>query len=448
VGQKDRAVSTLPRLKAIVTHAYTHSPFYKQHFDAAGFHPRHLRTLGDVQYIPLLTRDDLVAHYDQIVTQPASKKSNSVTFTSAGTIGQKIPITYESKGLELYAAVFGRWLWSVGFRPGERIQCYTYAPTASTEAMDTPAIKAPPSQPTPPAWRALDVCRDYRSTMPTRFYHRMGMVKRGWFDQSFPAELQLQQIRSFQPDWLMGMPSTIRRIAALMRQRGEQPGFAARGIVLGGELLTETTRELIESSFHCRVYNRYSCVELWAMAYECRHGNLHVEDDLVHLEVIKDGLPVFQEHGQLVCTSLIHRHLPLIRYQNGDEGKLSSQSCSCGNTALVLSEIGDYRVRENSLARLWSPVVTLLENSFQRNFVLGEFQLRLAADGHGASLHYERGPRFTASTPQALRQALADFAPELNIEMVENARFDTEMSFKFSPLTVVNPPNCSRMLLH
>src|SRR5947209_16669596 len=48
--------------RAIVRHAYATVPFYRDRFDAAGLHPQDLRCFEDYQQVPVLTKADIRAH--------------------------------------------------------------------------------------------------------------------------------------------------------------------------------------------------------------------------------------------------------------------------------------------------------------------------------------------------------------------------------------------------
>ena len=47
------------KLKALVQHAWDHSPFYKKHFQEANITPDQIRTLDDIKKLPFLTKEDL-----------------------------------------------------------------------------------------------------------------------------------------------------------------------------------------------------------------------------------------------------------------------------------------------------------------------------------------------------------------------------------------------------
>jgi len=55
----------LERLKFIVNYAYENTNFYKQKYDKAGFHPRDLKTLKDIEKIPFLTKDEIIENYPE-----------------------------------------------------------------------------------------------------------------------------------------------------------------------------------------------------------------------------------------------------------------------------------------------------------------------------------------------------------------------------------------------
>ena len=57
--------------------------------------------------------------------------------------------------------------------------------------------------------------------------------------------------------------------APAARPRPEAP--RPHAIITSGEVLTADNRTLIESTFGCKVYNRYGCREFAVIASECGH---------------------------------------------------------------------------------------------------------------------------------------------------------------------------------
>jgi phenylacetate-CoA ligase len=90
--------------------------------------------------------------------------------------------------------------------------------------------------------------------------------------------------------------------------------------------------DALTMAFNAPVLIEYGCVEVGAMAYNCPHGALHISHDHVIFEVVDDsGHPVPEgETGNVVLTPLMHRAMPLIRYQLGDRATTQKTDCPCG----------------------------------------------------------------------------------------------------------------------
>ena len=57
---EERNALILERLKQVTRYAYDRSAFYRRHWDKAGFHPDHLKSLEDFEEkVPVITKKDL-----------------------------------------------------------------------------------------------------------------------------------------------------------------------------------------------------------------------------------------------------------------------------------------------------------------------------------------------------------------------------------------------------
>jgi phenylacetate-CoA ligase len=110
--------------------------------------------------------------------------------------------------------------------------------------------------------------------------------------------------------------------------------LAPRLIFTSAEVLDNESRKLIQSVFGSEVFDNYACYEFGLLGWECQHHmGYHMNVDSVIMEFVKDGEPVTEgEGGEIVCTSLLNRAMPLIRYKMGDIGVPLAESCSCGVT--------------------------------------------------------------------------------------------------------------------
>jgi phenylacetate-CoA ligase len=114
-------------------------------------------------------------------------------------------------------------------------------------------------------------------------------------------------------------------------------------IITSAGTLTSFIRETIEGVFQCKVFNRYGSREVSDIAGECKvHRGLHVFPWGCYVEIVDDEgerVPV-GTGGNILVTCLSNYAMPLVRYQLGDRGVLSSDTtCSCGRQGQILQEI-------------------------------------------------------------------------------------------------------------
>ena len=150
-------------------------------------------------------------------------------------------------------------------------------------------------------------------------------------------ERYVQALRWWKPQVLDGYTSNLVELARLMKQQGLQLRIPL--IVTTCEMLTESSRALLEEVFQGRVSDKYGSSENLALAIECKEGSRHVFENVGLLEIIDDsGVKVPNgDHGRIVLTTLVNELMPLVRYQIGDLGTLDAGgTCLCGRTSPVL----------------------------------------------------------------------------------------------------------------
>ena len=146
-------------------------------------------------------------------------------------------------------------------------------------------------------------------------------------------------LAAFRPDAMYGLPSALMEAAHALRLRGER--LSVRAVFTSGELLDGSTRASLAGAFEASVYDVYGTSETKEIGWECRQGGMHLNADVVRLEVLDDAghsLPAGVE-GDLVVTSLVNRAMPLLRYRTGDRGALLSGTCSCGRSSPLLGVV-------------------------------------------------------------------------------------------------------------
>ena len=142
----------------------------------------------------------------------------------------------------------------------------------------------------------------------------------------------LDAIRRFRPRLIYSYPTAAALLAQHAARRSRAGDFDwLRLFVLTGEEITPDQRAQVREAFGCAVASEYGSREVGLIAHECPHGGLHVISHHIHVEILKDGLPLpVGDLGEIACTNMTTRAQPMIRYRLGDVGRLVSTPCECG----------------------------------------------------------------------------------------------------------------------
>ncbi len=128
---------------------------------------------------------------------------------------------------------------------------------------------------------------------------------------------------------------------ARFQEKSGRPVRPLKTIMACAGTVTDETREKLSRVFGARVHNKYGSRECADMACECAAGGFHIYATGVHLEIVDDaGQPVpAGTTGRILVTLQHNRRFPMIRYEIGDIGALSSAKCRCGSPLPLLERV-------------------------------------------------------------------------------------------------------------
>ena len=154
-----------------------------------------------------------------------------------------------------------------------------------------------------------------------------------------PAATVARELAAFGPDTVYGLPSALLEAAEELAARAVR--LRVRRVFTSGELLRPAARQAIADAFGARVFDVYGSSETKEIAWECPAGGMHVNADVVRLEVLDDtNQPVPDGvEGHLVATLLVNTAMPLLRYRIGDRGSLLTGRCDCGHPFPLLGVV-------------------------------------------------------------------------------------------------------------
>ena len=304
------------RLRTVVTHAYETVPYYRRLFDNAKLKPTDIRGRGDLPKIPVLTRDHVRRHVDELWSRAFPVRGRRSGHTS-GTTGTPLTVGYDHDTVWMTYAVFDRHYRWAGCRLGR---------DGNRMAVARGNVIVPLSQKNPPFWRL------------NRRHHQLLLSSFHLSKANLPA--YFDALAEFRPEVLDGYPSTLYVLAKFLQARGET--FPLRAAITSSETLYDFQRELIEERFACRVFDYYALAERTVFSHECeRHQGHHVamEYGLAEIVDINAHSVTRGSVGKLVGTSLHNMAMPLIRYVTNDVSALRDEACACGRGLELMDDV-------------------------------------------------------------------------------------------------------------
>lgn len=318
------------RLLNLIEFARRRSPFYLQLYSDLP------EGINDLRLLPPVAKPELMARFDEWVTDPAVTRAGVEAFvadktlvgqpylgryfvcTTSGTTGHPAILLHDPDAITVYLVtdmlrVYPAWmtprlLWAM-LRAGGR--------TASVIA-------------TGDHFGAFAMMERTRKLSPwlDGYLNRKGRV----LSVTKPLSELVQELNEFQPARLMGYSTAM----ALLAEEQAAGRLQIKPILVGtvGEWLAPTERERIRAVFHCPVRDTYGSSECFSDAFDCEYGWLHVSSDWVILEPVDEAyrsVPAGQPSHTVLLTNLANYVQPFIRYDQGDSIIVRPDPCPCGS---------------------------------------------------------------------------------------------------------------------
>lgn len=154
------------------------------------------------------------------------------------------------------------------------------------------------------------------------------------------SKRQIQLMRDFETTAIHIIPSYALHLSTVFKEVGVDPrrDTKLKLAFLGAEPHSEKMRLRIEELYGFKGFNSYGLSEMNGpgMAFECSEQNgMHIWEDNYIVEIID---PVTQkplpdgEEGELVTTTLVRDGMPILRYRTKDLTRIIPGLCPCGRT--------------------------------------------------------------------------------------------------------------------
>jgi phenylacetate-CoA ligase len=296
------------KLREIIHYAYDNVPFYHRWLKQRRIRPEDIRTVKDLNKLPVLRKDEVRRNHNEMISQKFDVSKLKKCRTS-GSTGEPLHFFLSSSEDEYRKAKHLRASMSCGQKPRDKWVVIT-SPIYSQQA--------------------------------TRLQKMIGLFTPVSVSVYDDVTTHLKTISRLRPDVLDGYASSILLLAKEIDRTGTN-SIKPRLLVSGADLIDGPSRKFVEKVFDAPFYDQYGCAELERLASQCvEKDGYHIDADSVVIQFLdEDGEEVAAgETGEIVCTSLFNYAMPFIRYAVGDIGKaLPENSCACGRTLPLMGMI-------------------------------------------------------------------------------------------------------------
>ena len=304
------------RLRELLQYLITHSPYYKKLFIEHQIDASQIKSLEDLQKLPVTTKDDIQNNNWEFL---CIEKNAVAEFTAtSGTLGNPVTIALSRKDLERLA--YNEYI-SFCCANGTAKDCYQLMLTLDRQFMAGIAY--------------YEGIRKLGATVV-----RVG--------PGLP-QLQLESIQSLNPTVLVAVPSfLVKLIEFAGKENIDLNQTSVRSAVCIGESIRSPELGLsilakkILDGWNIKLYNTYASTEMQTAFTECSAGTGgHLHPELIIVELLDDNnMPVEKgSPGEVTITTLGVEAMPLLRYKTGDISVAYDESCSCGRNTLRLGPV-------------------------------------------------------------------------------------------------------------
>lgn len=315
----------LSRFNDLVSYARARSPFYREHY-------RGLPDIPGVQDLPPVSKPELMARFDEWVTDPritlravreflADSRQVGEDFlgeffvcTTSGTTGRPGIFVHDHDAVVVYRAFSPT-------RIGRRWLPPSTWPAMVAHRMRWASVVGTGGHFAGAAWMQAE-------------RRRGGWRRRAYatFSVQEPLPQLVAGLNAFQPAILTSYPSALDLLAA--QQEAGRLDIAPVMIEAAGESLLPEKSRRAQRAFGAPVRQAYAASEALVIAIGCDHGWQHVNADWMLLEPVDAELqptPLGEQSQTVLLTNLANRIQPIIRYDLGDSVTMRPDPCPCGN---------------------------------------------------------------------------------------------------------------------
>lgn len=350
------------------------APFYATQFAERGLDPTKFEAPEQLADYPLLTKQDLLLHREEMVN-PGIEASQRLYITTGGSSGVPVGF-YLHKGVSRpkeQAYLEAQWS-RRGYRAGDRVAVIRGGVTSSKACGGISYYDATRN------WLILS---SYHLTLERLPEYAAALNK-------------------FRPQHLHAYPSAALMLARGLEQTGLKLDVELTSLLCGSEKLTSEPQTYLERAFGAPVFHWYGHSERVVLAGQGRTSNhLYFWPTYGFLEF---GDADANGHREVIGTSFHNHVMPLIRYRTGDYVKLASAPDAELPMIEVEEVVGrDYEFLVSATGRR----ISLTAINMHDHIFDGLMAVQFCQEREGeVEFRYQPGPKWRGDRTEPMRSGL------------------------------------------
>lgn len=380
------------RLTSLLWNCFGNVPYYRKLFVQAALLPNEMDPEGSLQELPLLSKEEVrnSLHFDLFSRQAEVKKLHKIA--TSGSTGTPFVTYVDQHQLDMRFSTTLRATQGLGWSFGKKQMRLWHQNLGLSRTQE---LK-----------ERLNALLSRRVFIPA---FELNQEKLGDL---------VRLIEMHKPLLIDGYAESLNYISRAV-QKGEIV-HSPSAVMTSAQILTDQSRQMIESKLNTKVFDKYGSREFSGIAYECGFGEgMHVQWESYIIEVLRGNrLAKPGEIGEIVITDLNNFSVPLVRYRIGDLGSwIPKSSCECGRSS---PKIGRIVGRTQALVLvaddIWLPGTFFAHFFKEYETLVGQFQI-IQTVPSSFTLKAIKGPNWSEDAWARMMEHLGEYiGSEFHVE--------------------------------
>jgi phenylacetate-CoA ligase len=297
---------------SILKDSYQNVEFYKDLYSSNGIRIDEIKSLTDIEKLPITTKTQLKSAYPTKSLHKKMKLKKTIIDSTSGSTGKPFVFALNWDKKDHVEALKIRNFEYTGYGYGRKYySLWGFSPRSSFIA---------------------EIYHKYIERM-----HLLSALNLNDETKELYAKILMNEKHAY----LEGYASALVILAKYMINKNYKAELV--GVTSSAETLVPEHRFLLKEAFGNNIFNRYGTREFGDIAIECNeHNGLHINMESFIVEIVNENNERNKpgESGRIILTDLNNHVMPFIRYDTEDLGCILPTKCACGRESLLLEDPG------------------------------------------------------------------------------------------------------------